>query len=130
AGVSALALAFGPFVGGVLTEKINWSWIFFVNIPVGVVGVLAARLFIDETKDTSREQRLDLPGLLSSGVGLLALTYGLVETYTHAWGSTRVLMLFAIAIVALAAFVVLELRQRIPMLDLSLFRNGTFAGAN
>src|SRR5438874_4018892 len=130
AGVSALALAFGPLVGGVLTEKINWSWIFFVNIPVGVVGVLAARLFIDETKDTSREQRLDLPGLLSSGIGLLALTYGLIETNTHAWGSTRVLMLFAIAIAALAAFVVLELRQRIPMLDLSLFRNGTFAGAN
>jgi len=130
AGVSALALAFGPLVGGVLTEKINWSWIFFINIPVGVLGVLAARLFIDETKDTSREQRLDLPGLLSSGIGLLALTYGLIETNTHAWGSSRVLALFAIAVVSLAVFAVLELRQRIPMLDLSLFRNTTFAGAN
>jgi EmrB/QacA subfamily drug resistance transporter len=130
AGVSALALAFGPLVGGVLTQKINWSWIFFINIPVGVAGVLAARLFIDETKDTSHEQRLDLPGLLSSGIGLLALTYGLIETNTHPWGSTRVLTLFAIAVVGLATFVVLELRQRIPMLDLTLFRNATFAGAN
>ena len=52
AGVSALALAIGPLVGGLLTEKIDWSWIFFVNIPVGIAGVLAARIFIDETKDT------------------------------------------------------------------------------
>jgi EmrB/QacA subfamily drug resistance transporter len=130
AGVSALALAIGPLVGGILTQKINWSWIFFINIPVGVAGVLAARIFIDETKDTSREQRLDLPGLLSSGIGLFALTYALIETNDHAWGSTRVLSLFALAGVSLLVFVVLELRQRIPMLDLSLFRDPTFSGAN
>jgi len=130
AGVSALALAIGPLVGGLLTQKINWSWIFFINIPVGVVGVLAARIFIDESKDTSHEQRLDLPGLLSSAIGLFALTYGLIQTNDHAWGSARVLSLFAVAAVALAVFVILELRQRLPMLDLSLFRNPTFAGAN
>ena len=130
AGVSALALAIGPLLGGILTEDINWSWIFFINIPVGVLGVLAARVFIDETKDTSREQRLDLPGLLSSGIGLFALTYGLIETNDHAWTSTRVLSLLALAVVALAVFAILELRQRIPMLDLSLFRDPTFAGAN
>ncbi len=130
AGVSALALAFGPIVGGLLTEDINWSWIFFINIPVGVAGVLGALVFIDESKDTSREQRLDLPGLLSSGIGLFALTYGLIETNDHAWGSTRVLTLFALAAVFLAAFVLLERHQRIPMLDLSLFRNPTFSGAN
>jgi EmrB/QacA subfamily drug resistance transporter len=130
AGVSALALAIGPLVGGLLTQKINWSWIFFINIPVGVAGVLAARIFIDETKDSSRERRLDLPGLVSSGIGLFALTYALIETNSHAWGSTRVLALLGAALVALAAFVVLELRQRIPMLDLSLFRDATFSGAN
>jgi EmrB/QacA subfamily drug resistance transporter len=130
AGVSALALAIGPIVGGLLTEKVNWSWIFFINVPVGVLGVLAARLFIDETKDTAREQSLDLPGLLTSGIGLFALTYGLIETNDHAWTSTRVLALFGLAVVALTAFVLLELHQRLPMLDLSLFRNPTFAGAN
>jgi EmrB/QacA subfamily drug resistance transporter len=130
AGVSALALAIGPLVGGLLTQDIHWSWIFFVNIPVGVAGVIGARLFIDETKDTSKEQRLDLPGLLSSAIGLFALTYGLIETNDHAWGSTRVLALFAIAVVSLAIFVLLELHQRLPMLDLTLFRDPTFSGAN
>jgi len=130
AGVSALALAIGPLVGGLLTQDIHWSWIFFINIPVGVAGVIAARVFIDETKDSSHEQRLDLPGLLSSAIGLFALTYGLIETNDHAWGSARVLSLFAIALVALTSFVLLELHQRLPMLDLSLFRNPTFSGAN
>src|SRR5213594_107574 len=130
AGVSALALAIGPIVGGLLTEKVSWSWIFFINIPVGVLGVLAARVFIDETKDTSREQRLDLPGLVTSGIGLFALTLALIETNDHAWGSTLVLSLFAVAIAALTAFVLLELHQRIPMLDLTLFQDRQFAGAN
>src|SRR5256714_6554236 len=130
AGVAALALAIGPLVGGILTQDISWSWIFFINIPVGVIGVLAARLLIDESKDTSRVQRLDLPGLVTSAIGLFALTLALIETNDHAWGSTLVMSLFAIAVVALAAFVLLELHQRVPMLDLSLFRDRTFAGAN
>jgi EmrB/QacA subfamily drug resistance transporter len=129
AGVSALALAVGPIAGGLLTE-VHWSWIFFVNVPIGVLAVLAARVFIDESKDTSHEKRLDLPGLVSSGVGLFALTYALIETNSHAWGSTRVLSLLAVAVVALALFVLLELRQRLPMLDLSLFREPSFSGAN
>jgi EmrB/QacA subfamily drug resistance transporter len=130
AGVSALALAIGPLVGGVLTEQINWSWIFYINIPVGILGVVAARMFIDETKDDSAEQRLDLPGLLTSGIGLFALTYALIETNDHPWGSARVISLLLLAAVSLTAFVVLEHRQRLPMLDLSLFRNSTFSGAN
>src|SRR5213593_21479 len=130
AGVSALALAIGPLVGGILTQDIHWSWIFFINLPVGVAGVLGARIFIDETKDTSREQRLDLPGLLTSAVGLFALTLALIETNDHSWGSTLVLALFAVAAAALTAFVLLELHQRLPMLDLSLFRDRTFSGAN
>ena len=130
AGVSAMALAIGPLVGGILTEKVDWSWIFFINVPIGALGIVAARLFIDETRDTSREQRLDVPGLLTSGIGLFALTYALIATNHHAWTSTLVLSLFAIAAVSLAAFVLLELHQRIPMLDLSLFKNATFVGAN
>src|SRR5215471_18275029 len=77
AGVSALALAIGPLVGGLITEHINWNWIFYINVPIGILGIIAARLFIDESKDTSREQRLDFPGLATSAIALFALTYAL-----------------------------------------------------
>ena len=70
AGVSAMALAIGPLLGGVITEHISWNWIFYVNVPIGIGGVIAALIVVPESKDTSREQRLDLPGLLTSGFGL------------------------------------------------------------
>jgi EmrB/QacA subfamily drug resistance transporter len=130
AGTSAMALAIGPLVGGILTEKAHWSWIFFINVPIGVIGIATAFWAISESKDTSRDQRLDLPGLLSSAIGLFALTYGLIEANNYGWTSARILALFVVAVAALVAFVLLEHRQRIPMLDLSLFRNSTFAGAN
>jgi MFS family permease len=101
AGVSAMALAIGPLIGGLITEHIGWDWIFYVNVPIGIAGIVVGRIIIRESKDTSREQRLDLPGLLTSG-----------------------------AAVSGAAFVLLELRQRLPMFDVKLFRNPTFAGAN
>jgi len=130
AGTAGMALAIGPLLGGVITQKIDWSWIFFVNVPVGILAIVVARLAIRESRDTSAEQRLDLPGLVTSAIGLFALTYGLIEANTYGWTSTRILALFALAVVALIAFVLLELHQRIPMVDLSLFRNPTFAGAN
>lgn len=129
AGVSALALAIGPLVGGVLTEQLSWHWIFFVNVPVGVLGIVASYLFIDESRDETHE-RLDLPGLAASSLGLFALTYGLIEANTYGWTSTRILGAFTVAAVALTAFVVLEHRQRAPMLQLDLFRNRTYTGAN
>src|SRR5215211_804119 len=130
AGTAALALALGPLVGGLLTEHISWSWIFFVNVPIGLVAIVASVILIPESKDESAEQRLDLPGLLTSGIGLFALSYGLIEANTYGWTSARILGAFVVAVAMLVAFVLLETRQRLPMLDLSLFRNGTFAGAN
>ena len=130
AGISALALAIGPLVGGLLTEHASWHWIFFVNVPVGLIAIAASLLLIDESRDTSAEQRLDLPGLLTSSIGLFSLTYGLIEANTYGWTSGRIIAAFAVAAVALVSFVLLERFQRLPMLDLSLFRNPTFAGAN
>jgi len=130
AGVSALALAIGPLIGGLIVDNINWHWIFYVNIPVGVVGIIVSRLVIKESRDTSHEQSIDLPGLVTSGAALLALSYALIEGNRHGWGSPEIVGLFVGAAVLLAVFIWLELRQRLPMLDLSLFRIGSFVGAN
>src|SRR5437764_1941953 len=130
AGVSAMALAIGPLLGGIITEHISWNWIFYVNVPIGAAGVLAAIFVVPESKDTSREQRLDLPGLLTSGIGLFSFVFALIEAHRYGWTSGLILGLFALGTVSLVAFVLLERHQRLPMLDLSLFKNGTFTGAN
>src|SRR5438309_9713188 len=130
AGVSALALAIGPLIGGLIVDNINWHWIFYVNVPVGVVGIVVSYFFIRESRDTSHEQSIDLPGLVTSGAALLALSYALIEGNNHGWTSPEILGLFVGAAVLLAAFILLELRQRLPMLDLSLFEIGSFVGAN
>jgi EmrB/QacA subfamily drug resistance transporter len=130
AGVSAVALAIGPLLGGLITEHISWNWIFYVNVPIGVLAVVSAFVVVPESRDTSHEQRLDLAGLLTSGIGLFALVYALIEANNYGWGSARILGLFVVAAVALTAFVLLEMHQRLPLLDLTLFRSGTFAGAN
>src|SRR4051794_30733063 len=109
AGISALALAIGPLVGGLISQRINWNWIFYINVPVGVLGIFAAFAFIDESRDTSHEQRPDTPGLVTSALGLFALSYGLIEANTYGWTSARILAAFGIAVVSLAAFVLLEL---------------------
>ena len=130
AGVSAMALAIGPLIGGLITEHIDWSWIFFVNVPIGVLGLIVGRVVIDESRDTSAEQRLDFPGLIASGVGLFALTFALIEANAYGWTDPLIVGLFVLSAVSLVGFVLLERHQRAPMLDLSLFRSSTFAGAN
>jgi EmrB/QacA subfamily drug resistance transporter len=130
AGVSAMALSIGPLLGGLIVDNLNWNWIFFVNVPVGVAGIVVSQLVIRESRDTSAEQSIDFPGLITSGLGLLALCYALIEGNRHGWTSGEIIGLFVAAVVLLAAFVLVERHQRLPMLDLSLFRNSTFAGAN
>ena len=129
AGTSALALAIGPLVGGLITEHAAWNWIFFINVPIGILGIGASYLFIDESRDETHAS-LDLPGLATSAVGLFALTYALIEANTYGWSSTRIVGAFALAAIALASFVVIEKRRRDPMLPLDLFRSGTYTGSN
>ena len=130
AGVSGSALAIGPLLGGLLTEHVGWSWIFFVNVPVGVLALALSFVLIAETRADTGEQRLDLTGLLTSGAGLLALVYGLIEANKYGWSSGTILALFAAAALLLIGFILLERHKRHAMLDLRLFAKRTFAGAN
>ena len=130
AGVSGSALAIGPLLGGLLTEHVGWSWIFFVNVPVGVLALALSFVLIVETHADAGEQRLDLTGLLTSGAGLLALVYGLIEANKYGWSSGTILALFAAAALLLIGFILLERHKRHAMLDLRLFAKRTFAGAN
>ena len=130
AGVSGSALAIGPLLGGLLTEHIGWSWIFFVNVPVGAVAIVASFFLVPEGRGAEAGERPDLIGLVTSGGGLLAVTYAPIEANKYGWGSAQILALFAAAVVLLGAFVLFERRGRQPMLDITLFAKRTFAGAN
>jgi EmrB/QacA subfamily drug resistance transporter len=130
AGVSALALAIGPVLGGALTEYVSWRAIFFLNLPVAV-GAVAVTLFAThESRDQIAERRVDLPGIAALSLGLTALVLALIEGNQWGWGSPGVVALLGAAVVGIAAFVALEPHVRAPVVDFSFFRSRTFFGAN
>jgi EmrB/QacA subfamily drug resistance transporter len=130
AGVSALALAIGPVVGGFLVEHVSWQSIFFLNLPVAVAAVTVTLWAAHESRDESSSHVVDYGGVATITVGLSALVLALVEGNAWGWGSPRILALFAVAAAALVAFVVVERRSREPMVDFTFFRSRSFLGAN
>jgi EmrB/QacA subfamily drug resistance transporter len=129
AGVSGLSLAIGPLVGCTMVDTWGWQSIFLINVPIGIVAVLVALRAVPESSDRTGRS-LDLPGQVLAVVGLASLTYAFVEANSYGWTSTRILSCFAVAGIALSAFLVVELLGRSPMLQLRFFRNTTFSGAN
>ncbi|HYM56385.1 MAG TPA: MFS transporter [Solirubrobacteraceae bacterium] len=130
AGVSAIALALGPVLGGWLTEDLSWRAIFFLNLPVAV-GAIAVTLFAArESRDHTVSRQVDLPGIAALTVGLTALVLALVEGNAWGWGSAVVLGLLALAVAALTAFTVIERRSPAPVVDFAFFRSRSFLGAN
>jgi EmrB/QacA subfamily drug resistance transporter len=130
AGVSALALAIGPVVGGFLTEQVSWRAIFFINPPIAIVAVGVALFAAHESRDETVGKSVDYLGIGALTIGLTALVLALVEGNAWHWGSPRILGLFALAIVGLGAFVQIERRVKAPMIDFTFFRSRTSLGAN
>lgn len=122
------AVAIGPVVGGILVDGISWEAIFLVNIPIGLLAILVALTRVHESRNP-HATRIDLPGLLTWSVGLFALVYALVRGNADGWSSASIAGSLALAALMLVAFAVIELRSREPMLDLKLFRNRSFTGA-
>ncbi|WP_405797917.1 MFS transporter [Streptomyces sp. NBC_01506] len=126
--LSGLAVALGPLIGGAVVEKISWEWIFWVNVPIGVL-VLALSLWkLDESKRP--ETTLDPVGTVLVSLGMFGVVYALVRTTEHGWTSGEVLIYLIAGVLLIAAFVLWELRARHPMLPMRLFRNRSFSAVN
>lgn len=130
AGVSALALAIGPVLGGFLTQDVSWRAIFFINPPIAVIAIGVALFATRESRDETVSRTVDVPGIATITVGLTTLVLALVEGNTWHWGSARVIALLAVSLVSIGAFLGAEIRSRAPMVDFTFFRSRTFLGAN
>jgi EmrB/QacA subfamily drug resistance transporter len=122
--------AIGLIVGGALTQLLSWPWIFFINVPVGVVVFLLSVRDVPESRDETAHRSFDVAGAVSVTGGLMTLVYAIVEAQHDGWTSARTLGLFALATVLLAAFVVIEMRSKAPLVRLSIFRVRSLRAAN
>ena len=129
AGVSGLALALGPVVGGALVDGLGWQSVFFLNVPIGILAFFVVTRVVAESKNPEG-RNVDLPGQILAIGWLGSLTYALIEGNAKGWTSPLILTLLVVAGVGLIAFLLVERRAKSPMLQLSFFRNRTFAAAN
>jgi EmrB/QacA subfamily drug resistance transporter len=130
AAFSGLAIALGPVVGGLLVEHVSWQSIFFVNIPVGITGLILTAIVVPDSRDTSRSRKVDPPGLVTGTAGIFFLVYALIEGNAKGWTDPVILGSFALSGVLLVTFFILESRRPSPMLPLSFWRIPTFTASN
>jgi len=127
-GISGLAVAMGPLVGGAVVEGISWQWIFWLNVPIGLVLIPLAYFRLRETYGPN--DALDLPGVGLASAGLFGIVWGLVRGNQVGWGSPEIVGSLMLGFVVLGLFLLWELRTEQPMLPLRFFRNRTFSSAN
>jgi EmrB/QacA subfamily drug resistance transporter len=122
--------AVGLVLGGFLTQYFSWQWIFFVNVPVGIVAFVLSLRLIPESRDEHAHRSYDIAGAVTVTGGLMALVYAIVGAQSAGWGSAKTIGFFALAGVLLAAFVAIELRAKAPLVRLSIFRIRSLLTAN
>ena len=127
-GVIGISLGVGPVLGGLLTETVGWRSIFWINVPIGVLAIVLAALFVPESR-AAHARRIDPVGQFLVITVLGSVTYGIIGAPEAGWTSTRTLGIFLISAVALAALIFYERRRFEPLIELGLFRSGTFTGA-
>ena len=127
---SGSGAAVGVLLGGLLTSYLSWSWIFFINVPVGIAAIALAPLLLRESRADAGHRHFDVPGAASVTAGLMLLVYATTRSTSDGWGADTTLGLFAGALALIATFVVIELRSPFPLLPLRIFRRRTLTGAN
>jgi EmrB/QacA subfamily drug resistance transporter len=127
-GISGVAVALGPLVGGAVVQASSWHWIFWINVPIGIVLVPLAATQLTESRGVVK--RFDLTGLILASTGLFGVIYGLVRSQSLGWGSSEILISLTVGALLVLAFVVYELRTEEPMLPMRFFANRTFAVTN
>jgi EmrB/QacA subfamily drug resistance transporter len=130
AAIAVGGAAVGLVLGGVLTTALSWPWIFYVNVPVGIAVLLASLRYVPESRDEHAHKSFDVAGALTVTGGLLALVYGIVKAQEKGWTSLHTGGFFALALVLLAAFLVIERRSVEPLVRLGIFRVRTVRAAN
>jgi EmrB/QacA subfamily drug resistance transporter len=127
-GLAGLAVAAGPLLGGAVTQGINWHWIFWINVPIGVAAIVLSQRLLPESRGT--RERLDLPGVALVTGGVVAVVWALVSASQSGWGSAEIVTTLTAGVVLLVAFVGWESRAAQPMVPLRLFRDRAFAIGN
>jgi EmrB/QacA subfamily drug resistance transporter len=122
-GLAAIATAAGPFVGGGVTESIGWRWVFFINVPIAAAALALSVYAVRESRDETVPRQIDFAGLAAVATGIAAITFAVDKGESWGWTSATTLGLFAAGVALLFAFVAIERRVRIPLVDLALFRN-------
>ena len=129
AGVSGVALGLGPLLGGYLTQHASWHWVFFLNVPVGIVAFIVGTRTVRESR-SEQERQLDIPGLLLGTGGLFAVTYGLIEANRKGWGSPEIVGSLVAGAILIVVFLLWESRTEHAMMPLSYFRIPAFSAGN
>jgi EmrB/QacA subfamily drug resistance transporter len=129
-GVSGLATAIGPTLGGLIVDSASWRWIFLVNLPIGLIALLLTVRIVPESKNPTAVESLDLPGVALVSSSLFCLTFALVEGQKYGWASATIVGLFVAAAALFALFYARERAERQPLIDFSLFRSVNFFAGN
>ena len=129
AGISALALALGPLLGGTLVEQLSWRWVFWIGVPPLIAGLWITARAASESRDEGAGHRIDLPGVALLTIGLGTIVLALVQGNEWGWGSTQTIATFVIGLLALGLFAIVDEHVRQPMVEFGLFRNRPYLGA-
>src|SRR5580692_8043485 len=128
--VSGSGGAAGVLLGGALTSSLSWSWIFFINVPVGALVLAVTPVLLRESRADLSHRHFDVPGAASITGGLMLLVYAMTRAVQHGWGTTETIVLLGVSVALIAGFVAIELRSVAPLLPMRMFRLRTLAGSN